>query len=131
MFRYSSLLAACAAVLVMSPVTAAAQDAGIHEVTSATDGQRVAAQSSPDVATVMTHPVGPTVASGIVGVHAAAESSLSRPVVAVQRVNRNPALMIVGGVAIVIGGIIGDDAGTIIMVGGAVVGLIGLWNFLR
>ncbi len=51
--------------------------------------------------------------------------------VAVDRVGRNPALMIVGGAALVVGAIIGDDAGTILMVGGAVTGLIGLWNFLR
>lgn len=36
-------------------------------------------------------------------------------------------LMVLGGVALLTGAIIGDDAGTIIMVGGAAVGLYGLY----
>jgi hypothetical protein len=44
---------------------------------------------------------------------------------------RNKALMIVGGAALLVGAIIGNDAGTIIMVGGAVVGLYGLYKFLE
>jgi hypothetical protein len=39
--------------------------------------------------------------------------------------------MIVGGAAIVAGAIIGDDAGTIFMVGGAIIGLWGLYNYLQ
>jgi hypothetical protein len=41
------------------------------------------------------------------------------------------ALMVVGGAAILTGLIIGDDAGTAIAVGGAVVGLIGLYQYLQ
>lgn len=41
------------------------------------------------------------------------------------------AMMIVGGAALVAGAIIGGDAGTIIMVGGAVIGLIGLYDWLQ
>lgn len=41
------------------------------------------------------------------------------------------ALMIVGAAALVAGAIIGDDPGTIIMVGGAVVGLYGLYQYLQ
>jgi len=41
------------------------------------------------------------------------------------------ALMIVGGAAIVIGAVIGGDAGTIFMIGGAVAGLIGLYQYLQ
>ena len=45
--------------------------------------------------------------------------------------NRNAvALMAVGGAALVIGAVIGDDAGTLVMLGGAVVGLYGLYLFL-
>ena len=43
----------------------------------------------------------------------------------------NVALMIVGGAGLVIGSIIGGDTGTIVMVGGGVVGLIGLYRYLR
>lgn len=44
---------------------------------------------------------------------------------------RNVAMMIVGGAAIVVGGMVGGDGGTIIAVTGAVVGLMGLFRYLQ
>lgn len=41
------------------------------------------------------------------------------------------AMMAVGAAAIVVGAVIGNDVGTVIMVGGAVVGLYGLWKYLQ
>ncbi len=41
------------------------------------------------------------------------------------------ALMIVGGAALLAGAIIGGDPGTIIMIGGAVIGLVGLYEYLQ
>ncbi len=41
------------------------------------------------------------------------------------------ALMIVGGAAILVGLVIGNDAGYAISIGGAVVGLIGLYQYLQ
>jgi hypothetical protein len=43
----------------------------------------------------------------------------------------NKALMIVGGAGILVGAIVGGNAGTAIMVGGGLVGLVGLWNYLK
>jgi hypothetical protein len=43
----------------------------------------------------------------------------------------NVALMIVGGAGLVVGSLIHGDTGTVIMVGGGVVGLIGLFRYLR
>jgi hypothetical protein len=40
-------------------------------------------------------------------------------------------MMVVGGAAMIVGAVIGDRSGNIIMVGGGVVGLIGLWNYLK
>jgi hypothetical protein len=48
-----------------------------------------------------------------------------------RQVDRNPALMIVGGAMLLAGAVIGGNSGTIIMIGGAGIGLLGLWNFLR
>jgi hypothetical protein len=45
--------------------------------------------------------------------------------------SRNVAWMIVGGAALVVGSIVGGDGGTIIMVTGAVIGLIGLFRYLQ
>lgn len=44
---------------------------------------------------------------------------------------QNRALMIVGGAALLTGAIIGGDAGLLISVGGAVVGLWGLYQYLK
>jgi hypothetical protein len=43
----------------------------------------------------------------------------------------NVAMMVVGGAGIVVGSLIGDDAGYTIAVGGAIIGLIGLFRYLR
>ena len=43
----------------------------------------------------------------------------------------NGAMMIVGGVGLIIGGLIGGDSGTIVMIGSAGVGLIGLYRSLN
>jgi hypothetical protein len=40
-------------------------------------------------------------------------------------------MMIVGGAGVLVGAIVGGRAGTAIMVGGGVVGLVGLWNYLK
>lgn len=45
--------------------------------------------------------------------------------------SHNMALMIVGGAALLVGAIIGGDAGTIVMVGGGVIGLYGLFRYLE
>ena len=43
----------------------------------------------------------------------------------------NRALIIVGAVGIAVGAVVGDDAGTIIMLGSAGLGLLGLYRLLR
>ena len=44
---------------------------------------------------------------------------------------QNEALMIVGGAAILVGAIVGGDAGDFFMIGGAIVGLYGLYKYLQ
>jgi hypothetical protein len=41
------------------------------------------------------------------------------------------ALMVVGGAAVILGALIGDDVGTVFMIGGAVMLLIGLYKYLQ
>lgn len=45
--------------------------------------------------------------------------------------SKNRALMIVGGVGLLVGAVIGGDAGTLVMLGSAGVGLWGLYRFLN
>lgn len=45
--------------------------------------------------------------------------------------SQSVALMIVGGAGLIVGSILDGDSGDIVMVGGAVAGLIGLYHYLR
>jgi hypothetical protein len=52
--------------------------------------------------------------------------------VAAQRARTNsPALMLIGGATMVVGALVGGDAGTIIMIGGGAVALVGLWRYMQ
>lgn len=69
---------------------------------------------------------------------ATAMRRLSQPgdsTVALQRRSQNTgqpvALMIVGGAAVLLGALIGDDVGAVFMIGGAVALLIGLYKYLN
>ncbi len=67
------------------------------------------------------------------GVHTRETARPARPVLASPSVQQNQAraMMIVGVAGLIAGAIIGDTPGTIIMVGGTVVGLIGLYEYLQ
>ena len=65
--------------------------------------------------------------------HAQSRDSVSAAAVAARRKSMGQpiALMIVGGAAIILGAVIGGDAGTLFMIGGAVTGLFGLYQYLQ
>jgi hypothetical protein len=48
-----------------------------------------------------------------------------------EHVGSNVALMIVGGAVLIVGAIVGNTSGTIIMIGGGVIGIIGLYRYLQ
>jgi hypothetical protein len=73
----------------------------------------------------------PCIASARVASHATSAPRGAPPVIQNRTSNRNAvALMIVGGAALVVGAVIGNDAGTLVMLGGAGIGLYGLYLFL-
>jgi hypothetical protein len=74
---------------------------------------------------------GPTLDGATAGFHRTAQVARGPVTVAAARANNSTALMIVGGAAFLAGAIISGDAGTIIMVGGAAVGLYGLYLYLQ
>ncbi|HEX2780098.1 MAG TPA: hypothetical protein VHM30_11395 [Gemmatimonadaceae bacterium] len=79
-------------------------------------------------------PAGPTIDNATIALKRQAdEQSMKAPVVMARRGtgDQATALMIVGGAAFLAGALIRDDAGTIIMVGGAAVGLYGLYLYLQ
>jgi hypothetical protein len=83
------------------------------------------------VATPVAEPAaGPTLAAASVAVRHA-ESPVTTAPARRGGYGQPVALMVVGGAALLTGLIIGDGAGTAIAVGGAVVGLVGLYQYLQ
>jgi hypothetical protein len=78
-------------------------------------------------------PAGPTADAARVGVSQPTSHELKVSSAAQRRAGLGQpiALMVVGGAALLTGLIIGDDAGTVIAVGGALVGLYGLYEYLQ
>ena len=75
---------------------------------------------------------GPTMDAARVGVTQQTSSELKAAAQARRRGMGQPvALMVVGGAALLTGLIIGGDAGTVIAVGGALIGLYGLYEYLQ
>jgi hypothetical protein len=113
-----------------SPVLTAVGVVPLSLIDSAT-----ATASQPATASDASTPVdvrGPGVASARVAAHAIRSTAIAAPpVIQNKKSNKNSvALMIVGGAALVVGAVIGNDAGTLVMLGGAGIGLYGLYMFL-
>jgi hypothetical protein len=89
--------------------------------------------STPAVAATQRDVAGATLTGLRAGVHARETARPAQSVRFARTTNRNQAqaMMIVGVAALIAGAIIGDTPGTIIMVGGTVVGLIGLYEYLQ
>ncbi len=76
---------------------------------------------------------GPTMASATLGYNSVADAPMEMTWNNQQRAKNGtgPVLAIVGGAALIGGLLIGDDAGTAIAVGGLIMGLIGLYLWLK
>ncbi len=112
------------AALLLAPALAAAQTA-----TAAAEPQpTLTAAATPAATTAPSGPVAETQAVALKG--RTAPSPLPAPAPRANTTNSR-AMMIVGGVGLIVGGLIGGDSGTIVMIGSAGVGLIGLYRFLN
>ena len=132
---WAAAAALCTAAAVM-PLRAA------HAQIAATDSTVTSVSAAPTPAAESQAPAvaGPTLASASVAVraaslepqHLAAAATPSNALPAAQGGQGKPkTLMIVGGAAFLAGALIGDTAGTAIMIGGAGVGLYGLYLYLQ
>lgn len=92
-----------------------------------------AEQQKPEVRMQATS--GPTIESAAVGIRPATTNADAAADAQQRRrssgMSQSVVLMVVGGAAMVAGAIIGNDAGTIFLVGGAVIALYGLYQYLR
>lgn len=80
-----------------------------------------------------TSPTGPTILAASAAVRPELRASETVPyrVDFRRQLRRSESLMIVGGAIFLAGAIIGDDAGTIIMISGAAIGIYGLYLYLQ
>lgn len=136
--RYPLSVLLAPALLLLTPSVGAAQDATDRPVPAA-----AVAAVSPSVgapaAAVSVATSAPTSTAAPAGPVAEAQSvalkarNTPAPAPRIPRDNtaQNRALMVVGAVGIVIGAVIGDDAGTIVMLGSAGIGLLGLYRWLN
>jgi hypothetical protein len=90
------------------------------------------APAAPKAETQTRAAAGPTVAASKVGI-SNSTTAPAKPAAAEQRLGagRNVALMVVGAAALIIGAVIGGTPGVLIAVGGAAVGLYGLYNWVQ
>lgn len=129
MSRARIFSAAIAAVLLASPLAAQS----VTDQSPLSLGAPSALQAP--AVTVQTPAVTPALASAqadaAVGVRAVATTTPFAPAPVPRAYGRSPALMIVGGAMLLVGAVIGGDEGTIVMLGGGGLGLLGLWYYLR
>jgi hypothetical protein len=135
--KFSHRITTAVVALFAAAGSLAAQDA--TQNSAATDPQvpvaaAPAVEQAPVNAPAPQQPVSlaPLAANATVGIHQLAPSA---PVPYTpdnhDHVGRNVAMMIVGGAALVVGAVVGGTPGTIIMVGGGVIGLVGLFRYLQ
>ena len=126
MLIHRTFMTAVAACLLAAPLAAQ----GVADIPVQGAAVATAPVAAPSVAVAPAVSLAPTQAAATVGVRA--YSTTPAPVTApAPATGRSPAMMIVGGVALLVGAVIGGDEGTIIMIGGGVLGLFGLWNYLK
>ena len=91
------------------------------------------ASPAPVVTASVDAPVGPSLDGATVGIrHNVAVTTNHADVgAAVHHGDQATVLMIVGGATLLAGAVIGGNAGTIIMIGGAAIGIYGLYLYLQ
>lgn len=133
-FRTSALLALLFVGATVGPSSLRAQSADASDRGNVAAPVTTVATPASTEAVVVTPAAGPRIApAGISRPVPANPLGLATPVVDDTHVGAGPdlALMGVGAAAVVIGLMIGGNGGTIVALGGGVLGLVGLYRFLR
>lgn len=122
-FAIRSMIAIAAVFTVVAPVSA--QDSALAD----TGQQPLSASVSGNAALFG----GPTAQGAALMAPVTLATFEATPTAALlrQRASHDVALMFVGGAGLIVGSIIGGDAGTVIMVGSGVIGLVGLYRYLQ
>ena len=135
MSRFRFALSTAVATVLLVPAAAQAQRAMPAAFAPASYAPVTIAPAA-DVATPSTLSDAPTLSravadSAVADAKDAREASARMSPSDHANVGPNIGLMIVGGAAIVTGAVVGGSAGTVLVVGGAAVGLYGLWRYVH
>jgi len=132
MSRHRSFTTAIAVMLLAAPLAAqnVSQNTAVENAAPVTVSTPASVPSAAADAAPATS-LAPTRANATSGVRLNASAATTLPSAEPSGRSRSPAMMIVGGVALLVGAVVGGTPGTIIMIGGGVVGLFGLWNYLN
>lgn len=124
------LTLAAAMLLAVSIVAPRAQAQAPSEQLASLDPVAAAPAQQPAIAPAELAPTGPSMDASTLSPRLATDSPLEMNAMRSPSRGSGVGLMILGGAALITGAIIGGTPGTIIMVGGAVVGLYGLYVYL-
>jgi hypothetical protein len=115
----TTLFAAIFALSLLATPPLAAQDIAVPAAAPTTTATTIAPVSAP------------TAQQATVGVRRLDTANLAENAIRQDREPRPVALMIVGGATMLVGTVIGGDAGTIVTIGGAVVFLVGVFRYVN
>lgn len=124
------LTVAAAMLLALSIASPRAHAQVLDEQVASLDPNVAAPASQPADAPSDLAPTGPSMQASTLSPRLATDAPLEANAMRRPARGSGVGLMILGGAALITGAIIGDTPGTIIMVGGAVVGLYGLYVYL-
>ena len=135
--RVSSVIVAVVAAVAMTAGVSTAQEVAAevappHEVAPVVEVVAPVQVEAPVTADAEATAAGPRLAASAITVRTEQRESQEAAVAMVQsRDRRGTTLMMVGGAAFLAGLLIGDDAGAAVAVGGALVGLYGLYIYMQ
>lgn len=131
MSRHRSFATAIAVLLLSSPLAAQAVSQNTSAVSVTPNAATVTARSTSDSLALLSPAWTPAWTN--VGVATTPNATAFAPTrsILTSRSPESGAMMIVGGAALLVGAVVGGKAGTVVMVGGGVLGLVGLWSYLR
>jgi hypothetical protein len=131
MSGHRSFATAIAVLLLASPLAAQSVSQDTVAVRVAPSAAPVVTRSTPDPLVLLSPAWAPAWTNAGVATQANATALLPVRSLMSPQSSESGAMMVVGGAALLVGAIIGGKAGTALMVGGGVFGLLGLWAYLR
>lgn len=128
---HRSLTTAVAVLLLATPLAAQGNPSGAVLQNQGPAAARATLAEPASDAVRTPSSLAPTRVNATVGVHAPATATALPTTPPPSTMERDPAMMIIGGAALLVGAVVGGKPGTIVMIVGGTIGLVGLWRYLQ